>query len=86
MQVIKIKSDAESNIIHKERPNFTGGIEDASGLRIWYKDGEIHNEIGPAVVFPFGLTQWFLDSICYDTEALWQQELLNRRMKRIVST
>ena len=53
METLKIKSSAE---IPK---NFTGIVEFPSGKNEWYKEGKLHRENGPAVVFSDGTKHWF---------------------------
>ena len=43
---------------------FNGGILktiDEDGVIRWSKDGKVHREDGPAIIFPSGTKQWLLD-------------------------
>ena len=35
------------------------------GTRKHYRDGEIHREDGPAVIFPDGTQVWYLNGLCH---------------------
>jgi hypothetical protein len=39
--------------------NFTGIVEYPDGARLWYKEGNLHREDGPAWEFPDGEKQWY---------------------------
>jgi hypothetical protein len=39
--------------------NFTGIVEYQSGDKLWYKEGKIHRENGPAWEFPDGEKHWY---------------------------
>ena len=41
--------------------NFTGIVEFSSGEKRWYLNGKLHNDQGPAVVYPNGEKRWFLN-------------------------
>jgi hypothetical protein len=86
LKVTKIDAEDYWKII-QTHPKFTGCVEDADGWVAWYKNGEKHREDGPAVYNKKEMARsvWYLEDIQYST-AQWQQEVLNRRMKRIVST
>lgn len=38
-------------------------ITDANGVQFWYKDGSLHNEEGPAVIYPDGTKEYWLNGI-----------------------
>jgi len=56
MKTIKLKSGA--GIVPE---NYTGIVELESGTKIWYKNGNLHREDGPAVVWINGNKSWYLD-------------------------
>jgi hypothetical protein len=63
---------------------FTGLVVDRNGHRVSFKDGKIHSENGPAVIYCNGSKEWWLDDFCYATEADWENRLVVYKMKRIV--
>ena len=54
MNIIKIKY---SNEIPKD---YTGIVEFEDGEKIWFKNGKLHREDGPANLFKDGLERWLL--------------------------
>jgi len=37
-------------------------IDEYSGTKMWYKDGELHREDGPAIIWKNGDEEWYLNS------------------------
>jgi hypothetical protein len=52
----------------------------------WYKHGKRHRETGYAIISSIGYAYYYLDGEEYQTVEALQHAVLNRRMKRIVST
>lgn len=67
MQTIKI--DSRNEIIPK---NYTGIVEYLFGTKVWFKEGKIHREDGPAKEFAGGHKEWWID----DFELLEQAQIL----------
>jgi len=44
--------------------NYTGIAEFEDGDKHWFKNGNLHREDGPAVLWNDGAIEWWLDGIC----------------------
>ena len=55
----------KANSFQEIPENFTGIVEYANGTEIWYKEGKIHREDGPAVEYADGEKRWWLESRRY---------------------
>jgi hypothetical protein len=51
-----------------EHPNFTGCLIDKDNDKVWYKDGKLHREDGPAFEYVDGSTFWYLNGECHRTD------------------
>jgi hypothetical protein len=38
-----------------------GKHTDSDGTQFWYKDGNLHREDGPAIIYPFGSQRWYIN-------------------------
>jgi hypothetical protein len=43
-------------------------VTDAEGVIRYYKDGYLHNDEGPAVIYPEGAKLWFSKGLCFKRE------------------
>lgn len=50
-----------------------------NGTKLWELNGEIHNEDGPAVEYPSGKKEYYLNDRLYETKEQWQEELDKRK-------
>lgn len=55
MKVIKLKNEEPLPI------NFTGIVEGESGTKVWYKNGNLHREDGPACEYTNGSKYWWVE-------------------------
>ena len=58
MQTIKIDSRNE-----RVPRNYTGIVEFLFGTKVWFKEGKIHREDGPAKELAGGHKEWWIDDI-----------------------
>ena len=62
METLKVKSTSE---IPK---NFTGVVEYPNGGKVWYKEGKLHREDGPAKEYPNGHKEWWFEGKRHRTD------------------
>ncbi len=58
MKTIKIKYGNEIS------SNYTGIVEYEDQTKTWLKNGKLHREDGPAIIWYTGFKDWFLDGKC----------------------
>ncbi len=59
MEVLKLKAGVAVS------GNYTGIIEYEIGTKIWYKEGKLHREDGPAIEVWDGTKEWWADGKCH---------------------
>jgi len=50
------------------------------GDKVWWFEGKVHRENGPAWEFNDGSKRWFLDNMEY-TEKVWKKRTRRRKLK-----
>ena len=48
---------------------------DEDGLKLWFKDGQLHREDGPAAIWADGAKAWFKDGQWYYSFDTWLEAL-----------
>ncbi len=41
---------------------YAEGMKEQDGIKVWYKDGRIHRDGAPAIIYPNGDKVWFKDN------------------------
>lgn len=59
-------------------------VEIPNRHKAWYINGELHREDGPAKIFSDGEGWYYLNDVFYYSVDEWKQELLSRRLKRLI--
>ena len=81
MEPIKVANNWWEYI--KEHPNFTGCLIDKDNYIVWYKNGKMHREDGPAWEYANGSKAWWLNDVRY-TEQDWKIAMRKITLERIL--
>jgi hypothetical protein len=58
-----------------------GMIIDELGNECWYKDGKLHREDGPALIYSYGNKEYWLNNKCLSKEEWWNRLSHEMRLK-----
>jgi len=53
----------------------------SNGTQFWYFEGDLHREEGPAIIWPDGKKEWFLDGVRFYEESKWLNKVLFNEVK-----
>ena len=67
----------------EEHPNFTGCLINSNKDIVWFKNGELHREDGPAFEWSDREKSWYLNNIRY-TEQKWKIAVRRLKLERVL--
>jgi len=76
MEPIKVANNWWEYI--KEHPNFAGCLIDKDNYIVWYKNGKMHREDGPAFEYVNGDKEWWLNGDAYREQ---EHKIATRKIK-----